>query len=270
MENQKNRMLLSQYKSIKEQAEEIQKEISNINEKRIEVGQKPYGNMAVGGRLNTMEIDCKLQIKAILKSYNDNRLEVEELLEVKIPIINYSNESPRALLSQLIIECNKVISYLEPLEAKGLSKKLDKPANYSKEIIKIPLKNKSLWAACKTSFENGEYWNACLHAFIHLETKIREKAELPAEEHGVGLVDAAFNPKHGVLKIPSCETISEEEGFHLINRGIVQFHRNAKGHREGSIEMNDAIKIIYYVDYILDVINTAQKRTTQLPETQSA
>jgi uncharacterized protein (TIGR02391 family) len=129
--------------------------------------------------------------------------------------------------------------------------------------IKNLMSNKSLWNACKTSFEAGEYWDACSHAFRHLETKIREKCNLPADVHGTDLVDAAFNPNRGILKIPSCATTPEEEGFCLINRGIVLFHRNAKGHREGTIEMNDAVKIICYIDYILDVINTAQRRVTQ-------
>jgi uncharacterized protein (TIGR02391 family) len=136
-------------------------------------------------------------------------------------------------------------------------------ASKKESLIKNLLNNKSLWTACRTSFEGGDYWDACLHALRHLETKIRGKCNLPAGRHGVDLIDAAFNPQHGILKIPSCAEVSEEEGFCLINRGIFMFHRNPKGHREGAIEMNDAIKIICYVDYILDVINTAQRRTAQ-------
>jgi uncharacterized protein (TIGR02391 family) len=124
------------------------------------------------------------------------------------------------------------------------------------------IENKQLWNACQTSFENGEYWDACLHAFRHLETKIREKSKLPAEEHGVDLINKAFNQNNGLLRIPCCATRSEEEGFQLINRGIVLFHRNAKGHREGSVSKKDAIKIIGYVDYMLELLKTAELRST--------
>ena len=116
------------------------------------------------------------------------------------------------------------------------------------------ISDQALWGACKTAFESEEYWNACLHALRHLETRIRDKARLPPTEHGIDLVNKAFNSRDGILKIPSCATTSEEDGFQLINRGIVLFHRNAKGHREGNLEREDAIKIIGYVDYLLMLI----------------
>jgi uncharacterized protein (TIGR02391 family) len=126
--------------------------------------------------------------------------------------------------------------------------------------IEILLDNTNLWAACKTAFNNEEYWNACLHALIYLETKIREKSELTANDTGVDLVSKAFKLNGGVLKIPSCAVQGEEEGFLLINLGVVKFHRNAKGHRTGSIGRKNAAKIICYVDYLLEILKTAEKR----------
>jgi uncharacterized protein (TIGR02391 family) len=137
----------------------------------------------------------------------------------------------------------------------------DKKIDSKKDSIKYLLDNNSLWSACESSFINKEYWDACLHAFRHLEIKIREKCGLTAADHGIDLVNKAFNPTNGLLKIPSCATRAEEEGFHSINRGIVLFHRNAKGHREGNIDRNNTIKIICYVDYILEILKTAQKRS---------
>jgi hypothetical protein len=93
-----------------------------------------------------------------------------------------------------------------------------------------------------------------------LETQIRGKSGLSANEIGVDLVSKALNKNDGILKVPSCATESEEDGFHLINRGIVQFHRNAKGHREGIIREEDALRIIGYIDYLLDVIKTTIPR----------
>ncbi len=138
----------------------------------------------------------------------------------------------------------------------------DKKISLKKDSIEHLLDNKNLWSACESSFVNKDYWDACLHAFRHLEIKIREKCGLTAVDYGIDLVNKAFNPTNGLLKIPSCATRSEEEGFFSINRGIVLFHRNAKGHREGNIDRNNAIKIICYVDYLLEILKTAQKRST--------
>lgn len=122
------------------------------------------------------------------------------------------------------------------------------------------LDDSELWDACKASFENEEYWDACAFAFRHLEIKIRAKSDLSAEDYGVDLVTKAFKPRSGILKIPSCAAVAEEEGFLLIIRGIMQFHRNAKVHRKESMRERDAVKILCYVDYLLDILKTAVKR----------
>lgn len=137
----------------------------------------------------------------------------------------------------------------------------------SKNIPEIKLEDvidtKGLISACKIAFYSGDYWNACLHAYIHLETKIRKKCNLSADNHGVALINKAFNSSTGILKIPHCKTTSEEDGFQLINRGFVLYHRNVKGHREGEIGKKDAIKIIAYVDYLIGILNTAVIRNSQ-------
>jgi len=135
------------------------------------------------------------------------------------------------------------------------------PNETNTSSIKNLLDNSELWSACKVSFGNEEYWDACSVAFRHLEIKIREKCELTAEAYGVDLVTKAFSPNNGLLKIPSCAARAEEEGFFFITRGIMQFHRNAKVHRKESMRERDAIKIICYVDYLLDILKTAEKRT---------
>lgn len=164
-------------------------------------------------------------------------------------------------ISQQLISCKKFLR----IERKGWIQKTkcsteEDSIDSKKDSIESLLDNKGLWSACRSSFRSGDYWDACLHAFRHLETKIREKCELSAEEYGVDLVNKALNPNNGLLKIPSCATRSEEEGFHSINRGIVLFHRNAKGHREGNIDRRDSIKLICYVDYLLNILKTAQKK----------
>ena len=181
-------------------------------------------------------------------------------------------EVKNKLFAEYQITCSNVSQQLKSckrflrIETKGWIQKTkysqeEHDPSSKKDSIEKLLDNKSLWSACRSSFGNGGYWDACLHAFRHLETKIRGRCELSAEDHGIDLVNKAFNPTGGILRIPSCATRSEEEGFHSLNRGIVLFHRNAKGHREGNLDRKDAIKIICYVDYILEILKTSQKRT---------
>ena len=177
------------------------------------------------------------------------------------------------MLKDYGVTCSNTIMVLKTCkdflrrDKKGWIQKTRHPAKFQKTSPKkigfdmeCFLDNSGLWHACKSSFNNQDYWDSCLHAFRHLETKIREKCNLPAEEHGVDLINKAFHPTQGILKIPACATRSEEEGFQLINRGVILFHRNAKGHREGTIGSQDAIKIIGYVDYLLNLLKTAQAR----------
>jgi len=122
------------------------------------------------------------------------------------------------------------------------------------------IENKALLKACKTSFGGGEYWDAVFQAMRYLEEKIRGKCDFFQRDIGVDLVNKAFNTDNGKLLIPCCKTLSEEKGFHLIALGVMQFHRNAKGHRKGEIDKNSALKIIGYVDYLISIIDTSLKR----------
>ena len=99
-----------------------------------------------------------------------------------------------------------------------------------------------------------------MNACRHLEVRIREKANLSQSDTGVDLINKAFNKDTGKLKIPSCVTPAEEEGFFHVLRGMFLFHRNVKGHREGEIGKERAIQIVNYIDYLIDVLETATIR----------
>jgi len=130
-----------------------------------------------------------------------------------------------------------------------------------KEIVEnnytLSLQDNRLLDACKSSFDVREYWNFVFNATRHLEVRIREKAGLAATLIGTDLVTKAFHQDTGKLKIPCCATKSEDEGFFHIIRGIVMFHRNAKSHREGTIEKKRAVQIVNYIDYLIDIIESA-------------
>jgi len=118
----------------------------------------------------------------------------------------------------------------------------------------------ALIKACKDDYNSGNYWDAVFKALRHMEVRVRKKAGLAASEIGADLMEKAFKPNIGALKIPSCATPGEEDGFKLITKGMMMFHRNAKGHREETIDKTLALKIIGYTDYLLQIIETAEQR----------
>lgn len=120
--------------------------------------------------------------------------------------------------------------------------------------------DESLIRACKDNYNSGNYWDTVFNALRHMEVRVRTKSGLSASEIGADLMENAFKPRIGILKIPCCETHGEEDGFKLITKGMMMFHRNAKGHREEAIDKILALKIIGYVDYLLQIIETAERR----------
>jgi len=114
--------------------------------------------------------------------------------------------------------------------------------------------------ACKINYGGRRYSDMVFNAFRHLEVRVRFKAKLDASNYGADLMETVFKPKVGILKIPTCETPAEEDGFKQIVKGMMMFHRNAKGHREQELDKNLALKIVGYIDYLLKIIETAEIR----------
>lgn len=139
----------------------------------------------------------------------------------------------------------------------GLEERSNK---HSPDDLASIIDDKRLVNACKTNFDSENYSDCVFNAIRHLEVRIRKKAGLSAEDYGVDLIEKAFKPRTGVLTIPSCSTPSELDGFKQIVRGIIQFHRNPKGHREDRLGKNPTLRIIAYVDYLLTIVETAEKR----------
>jgi len=117
-----------------------------------------------------------------------------------------------------------------------------------------------LLKSCESNYKSGNDWDMVFNALRHMETRVRKKGSFSPSEVGADLMEKAFKPVVGVLKVPTCATPGEEDGFKLITKGMMMFHRNAKGHREETIDRALALKIIGYVDYLLKIIDTTEKR----------
>jgi len=137
----------------------------------------------------------------------------------------------------------------------GLSK-----SKKSEEELHYHIEDSRLQNACKTNFDAGNYWDAVFNGLRHLEVRVRKHAKLTAADVGVDLMEKAFKPRAGKLAVPACETSGEQDGFKQIMKGLMLFHRNAKGHREEEIDKCDALKILGYIDYLLAIVGSSKRR----------
>jgi len=130
--------------------------------------------------------------------------------------------------------------------------------DFNEDIIDLEkeISNTNLLKEIKSSFESGDLDNAVFKAYRYLEINLREKAKLSADDVGTGLVDKAFKPDHGILKVPTCITISEEQGVHFLFRGSIQLFKNPGSHR--FVDYKDskmALNVIRLVEVLLRLID---------------
>lgn len=211
-----------------------EKHLSKINELGDEFG------FTVGNMVKYSE----LSFKAITLSHNDIKLS-------RFVSSTHSNEN---FINRLLSHRAELIKHTFKV------KKEEKTIDVSKQVcLENLLTDKKLLNSCKITFDNHNYWNAVRDAMIHLEVRIREKTQLPLESTGVKLITDAFNATSGKLIVLSALTKEEREGFFHILIGLMKYHRNQKAHHEGILERKDALRIIGYVDYTLDVIETSTR-----------
>jgi hypothetical protein len=100
---------------------------------------------------------------------------------------------------------------------------------------------------------------AVREAFVVLEDRIRTKGEHPQSVVGVDLMTVAFNKATGHLILSDLDP--EQDGAHLTFRGLTMWVRNAFGHRiMDATTAGDAIRIIAFVDYLLQEVGRARRR----------
>ncbi len=127
MEKSNMGAILGYFKSMKKQAQQIIESSYRLQEFDIK-GEQVYGFSPTGPSFYKI----KSQAKALAESYSQIRGDVEKELNIKLPLVGfpYKTEEVQAesLLQKLILECDKVIGYIESLEPKiplELKNKLD-------------------------------------------------------------------------------------------------------------------------------------------------
>lgn len=120
-----------------------------------------------------------------------------------------------------------------------------------------------LWAAISKPYESGIYKNAILESIHYLSAVLREKADIDGD--GASLVGQALGGNEPRLLINKFQTESEkneQKGFEQILRGIYQGIRNPRSHDQWEDVQAKADAIIFFIDYLLEVIDAAKEPFT--------
>ncbi|WP_419872923.1 TIGR02391 family protein [Candidatus Pristimantibacillus sp. PTI5] len=116
-----------------------------------------------------------------------------------------------------------------------------------------------LWEAIEKNYENESYSSAILDT-IHLLTEtIRNKTGL--EGDGSSLIGQAFGSDNPKIQLNKLQTESEknvQKGIQDILRGLFTAIRNPRSHDKHSDTKAEADSIIYFVDYLLKIIDKSK------------
>jgi len=116
-----------------------------------------------------------------------------------------------------------------------------------------------LWESIKKSYLSEDYTTAILNTIAYLRDIIREKSNL--ELDGVDLINQAFNDKNPKISVSNMETKNDkniQKGLRELLSGIYTHIRNPRSHDKYQDTQENAIAIILFVNYLLNIIDKSK------------
>jgi uncharacterized protein (TIGR02391 family) len=116
-----------------------------------------------------------------------------------------------------------------------------------------------LWESIKKSYLSEDYTTAILTSIAYLRDIIREKSNL--ELDGIDLINQAFSekkPKIAVSKMETKNDINIQKGLRELLSGIYTHIRNPRSHDKYKDSKENAIAIILFVNYLLNIIDKSK------------
>jgi len=116
-----------------------------------------------------------------------------------------------------------------------------------------------LWESIKKSYLSEDYTTAILNSIAYLRDTIREKSDL--ELDGVDLINQAFSDKHPKIVVSKMETKNDkniQKGLRELLSGIYTHIRNPRSHDKYKDSKEEAIAIILFVNYLLNIIDKSK------------
>lgn len=117
----------------------------------------------------------------------------------------------------------------------------------------------ALHARCTASFVSGDYATALLVAFRYIEVRVRELAQLPSTDIGVGLVSKAMSSKN--VRIVFSDVEAEQEGYHSTFRGALAILKNPLSHKEVEhLDRGRTLERLAFASMLLKDLDEAEVR----------
>lgn len=97
--------------------------------------------------------------------------------------------------------------------------------------------------------------------YLRIEDRLRKLTGTALS--GTRLVDAAFSPKHALLKLHGREDPGEQAGLEFLFRGVLQLHRNPHAHSElnrSSVEAVSEFLVLNHLFHLLDGVEVTDRK----------
>ncbi|HIG21852.1 hypothetical protein D1224_02960 [Henriciella barbarensis] len=107
--------------------------------------------------------------------------------------------------------------------------------------------------------------------YIRLEDRLRKLT--CTRLSGTRLVDAAFSPKHALLKLSGREDPGEQAGLEFLFRGVLQLHRNPHAHSElnrSPVEAVSEFLVLNHLFRLLDAVEVANGKAGKDPSDEGS
>lgn len=120
-----------------------------------------------------------------------------------------------------------------------------------------------LWKSIEAHYERNDYTESIRDAIYHMCEIIREKSGF-YDKDGTTLVETALMGKDPVVLVNKNETKTEkdiQQGIANSIKGIMQFIRNPMSHEKKIYSQKEAIAIILYIDYLINILDHSGGKT---------
>lgn len=179
--------------------------------------------------------------------------------------IPVSVEATKLAISELVRD-----GYIKPkdstytLTKKGVDQVRKPHANMrlpAVDIVPLIVSNYRLLKAVHDDYIEGDFESVVFKSFKLLEERVRDKAQLTADDIGRELMKKAFTPNAGRLVSQSAKTNSEQDALLDLMKGAIGFYKNPKSHRTVVIEDPDkVIRMVVLAGLLLDALDECELR----------